>query len=323
MRVIVIGLGSMGKRRIRLIKQFNPDIEIIGVDSREDRRDETQALYRIKTAQTIGECSAGAVAAFVCTSPLSHHLIITECLDRGMNVFTELNLVADDYDKNMKLASEKGLKLFLSSTILYREEVEYINNRVSRCRGNVNYTYHVGQYLPDWHPWESYKDFFVGDKRTNGCREFLAIELPWIQKVFGEISRVEVRKSKNSKLNIEYSDNYVLLIEHKTGAKGTLAVDIVSRKAVRNLEIFGEELYLTWDGSGDGLYDYDIEAKEDRKVGLYDEVDHQEGYNKSIVENAYFKEVETFFSYIEEKTRPEYGFAEDKKTIEWLDIIEG
>lgn len=323
MKVIVIGLGSMGKRRIRLIKQYDSAIEIIGVDSREDRRKEVQALHGIKVAESIGECCEDTVAAFICTSPLSHHTIITECLNHGLHVFTELNLVADDYAKNMQLASENGLKLFLSSTILYRDEVKYIGRRVSESRSNVNYTYHVGQYLPDWHPWENYKDFFVGDKRTNGCREFFAIELPWIQKVFGEIEHVEVRKSKNSSLNLDYYDNYILLLEHKTGAKGTFAVDVISRKAVRNLEIFSEDLYLSWDGSGNGLHDYDIEAKEERRVELYETVEHQVGYNKSIVENAYLCEVETFFAYIKGEKTPEYGFAEDKKTIEWLDVIEG
>jgi len=32
MKVLVIGLGSMGKRRIRLLKILNPHIDIIGVD---------------------------------------------------------------------------------------------------------------------------------------------------------------------------------------------------------------------------------------------------------------------------------------------------
>ena len=323
MKVIVIGLGSMGKRRIRLIRQFDETIEIVGVDAREDRRKDAQSLYHIETAESIEECRNEAVAAFVCTSPLSHHVIITECLNQGLHVFTELNLVADDYDKNMQLASEKGLKLFLSSTILYRDEVKYINKRVASSKSKVNYTYHVGQYLPDWHPWENYKDFFVGDARTNGCREFLAIELPWIQKVFGEISAVEVRKSKNSSLNLSYNDNYMILMEHKSGAKGTLAVDVLSRKAVRNLEIYSEDLYLSWDGSGNGLYDYDIEKKENRHVELYEKVDHQDGYNQSIVENADLSEVETFFAYIAGEKIPEYGFAEDKKTIKYLDLIEG
>ncbi len=323
MKVIVIGLGSMGKRRIRLIKQFDSTIKIVGVDSREDRRKEAHSLHGIETVEKVEECSQDALAAFVCTSPLSHHIIIAECLKLGLHVFTELNLVADDYEKNIKLACEKGLKLFLSSTILYRDEVKYIDSRVKKSKSTVNYTYHVGQYLPDWHPWENYKDFFVGDKRTNGCREFFAVELPWLQKVFGEIANIEVKKSKNSSLNLEYNDNYILLIEHTTGAKGTLAVDVISRKAVRNLEIFSEDLYLSWDGSGNGLYEYDIDAKEDRRIELYEKVDHQEGYNKSIVENAYLSEVEMFFAYIEGRKTPVYGFTEDKKTIEWLDVIEG
>ena len=322
MKVIVIGLGSMGKRRIRLIRQYNPKMEIVGVDAREDRRLEAQTLYGIETAQTFDGAGRGAVAAFVCTSPLSHHIIITECLKEGLHVFTELNLVADGYEKNMKLAKEKGLKLFLSSTLLYREEIKYIERRVAESENKVSYTYHVGQYLQDWHPWENYRDFFVGDRRTNGCREFLAIELPWLQVVFGNIENIEVRKSRISSLNIEYADNYILLMEHVNGIKGMFAVDVITRKAVRNLEIFGENLYISWDGSATGLYEYDIAAREDRRIELYDRIDHLAGYNKSIVENAYLDEIKTFFEFIEEKNTPVYGFKEDKKTIKWLDKIE-
>ena len=53
MKVIVIGLGSMGKRRIRLIRQLDETIEIVGVDSREDRRRDAQSLYHIGTAESI------------------------------------------------------------------------------------------------------------------------------------------------------------------------------------------------------------------------------------------------------------------------------
>lgn len=323
MKVIVIGLGSMGKRRIRLTKQYDSEIEIIGVDSRDDRRNEVRTLYGIETASDIADCIQDTMAVFICTPPLTHHILITKCLSYGVHVFTELNLVADDYKKNIKLAKEKRLVLFLSSTLLYRDEVHYIGRRVQEVNHNVNYTYHVGQYLPDWHPWENYKDFFVGDKKTNGCREFFAIELPWIQKVFGAIKNVEVRKSKKSSLHIDYDDNYLLLIEHDTGISGTMAVDVISRKAVRNLEVFGEEMYLSWDGSATGLYEYDKNSKADKNVQFYDTVDQLSDYNKTIVENAYLNEIKTFFELIAQKTESIYGFQEDMETIKWLDRIEG
>ena len=38
MNIMVIGLGSMGKRRIRLIHELYPEYLIYGIDEREDRR---------------------------------------------------------------------------------------------------------------------------------------------------------------------------------------------------------------------------------------------------------------------------------------------
>ena len=39
MNVLVIGLGSMGKRRIRLISEMYPMYDLYGVDNRKDRRE--------------------------------------------------------------------------------------------------------------------------------------------------------------------------------------------------------------------------------------------------------------------------------------------
>ena len=38
MNIVVIGLGSMGRRRIRLIQKYNKMFNIIGVDVDESRR---------------------------------------------------------------------------------------------------------------------------------------------------------------------------------------------------------------------------------------------------------------------------------------------
>ncbi len=321
MRVLVVGLGSMGKRRIRLIKKLDAETKIVGVDSNPSRRDEAAELFGIETAESI-EAAGKADAAFVCTSPLSHAAIIKTCLERGMHIFTELNLVSDGYAENIELADKKGLVLFLSSTFLYRDEVRYIANCVKNNEGALNYTYHIGQYLPDWHPWENYKDYFVGDKRTNGCREIMAIELPWLTTLFGGVNGFSAIKSKNTALNIDYNDNYLVTLEHESGTKGALAVDVVSRKAVRNLEIFGENLYLSWDGSPTGLYKYDFETKQNVNIDLYENVDKLEGYSAFVIENAYSNEIATFFDCVAGKAKAEYGFNEDFATLELIDGIE-
>ena len=325
--IVVIGLGSMGKRRIRLIRNIDKNIIIYGVDSNAERCQQIFEEYHIKTypklKNAIYESEQRPEAAVISTSPLSHAAIIEECLDENLHVFTELNLVSDRYEENIQKAKEKGKILFLSSTFLYREEIQYIQKQVKECKSPVNYTYHIGQYLPDWHPWESYKNFFVGDRRTNGCREIFAIELPWLQKTFGEIISYRVIKGKCTNLNIDYPDTYHLLLEHENGSMGSLQVDVVSRKAVRNLEVYSEGMYLTWNGSPTGLSFYDFEKKEDQNVLLYQEIQHMEGYSSFIIENAYQNELQAFMKEISGQNASRYSFEDDMTTLQLIDKIEG
>ena len=47
MNIIVVGLGSMGKRRIRLLKRIKPECTIIGVDSNTERASAVKEEYGI------------------------------------------------------------------------------------------------------------------------------------------------------------------------------------------------------------------------------------------------------------------------------------
>ena len=119
MKLLIVGLGSMGKRRARLTKGIDAAIQIVGVDTAEGRRDEALRLGLADAAYaTIGKAVAAEHpdAALVCTAPLAHAAVIGELLDHDLPVFTELNLVSDGYRENMAKAAAKKLPLFLSST---------------------------------------------------------------------------------------------------------------------------------------------------------------------------------------------------------------
>lgn len=322
MNIVVIGLGSMGKRRIRLIKRNYPEFNIYGVDKREDRRKEVESEFHIYCSDSIENLNSkfSINVAFVCTAPLSHDSIISECLKRKWHVFTELNLVSDGYEKNIKLARENGCKLFLSSTFYYREEIKYIKEYIKN--NNWNYNYHIGQYLPDWHPWETYKDFFVGDVRTNGCREIMAIEFPWLTAVFGKVEKFNVISNKISSLNIEYNDNYLIQLVHENGNKGNIIVDVVSPVAVRRFEAYSESKYIRWNGTPDSLKQYDKESDHLKKVTLNEIEEHKDEYRQFVVENAYANEIKEFFDVVLLNKIPLYGFEQDLEILELIDELE-
>ena len=320
MRICVIGLGSMGKRRIRLLKIKNPELEIIGIDNNIERAKSVSIEYAINYASALSNISEKPDCAFVCTSPQFHAPIIQECLESNLHVFSEINLIDDKYDKNIRLAEQKGKVLFLSSTPLYKEEMQIIENKVKQNGKPCAYQYHVGQYLPDGHPWDNLENFFVSNKQTNGCRELLAIELPWIQHTFGKICAVNTEKTKLTDLKLDFPDTYLVQVRHSNGTIGNLTVDVVSRHAVRKLEIFNEDIYIRWDGTPESLYEKDIETGVLQQIpaGKYL---HEKGYSESINEYAYMKEIEEFFDVIKGK-EPLYSFEEDKEILKVIDSIE-
>lgn len=324
MKIIVIGLGSMGKRRIRLLSEHK-GIELFGIDSQKSRCDEVKEKFGIKCYASIAEAveSEHPNAAVISTSPLSHAAIIKECLQSNLHVFTEINLVSDGYEENMKLAKDRGLTLFLSSTFLYQAETLKIIEKVKSANvSKLNYIYHVGQYLPDWHPWESYNNYFIGNPKTNGCREILTIDLPWIVTAFGDIKSVQVMKSKNTDLNIDYNDNYLIMLEHESGAKGVFAADVVARKAVRHFEVYGEDLHVTWDGTPETLIGYNLDNKEDVALLTDLSAEHIEGYSNLIDENPYRDELNAFLAAMNENKRPMWDFEKDLSLLKWIDTIE-
>lgn len=329
MNIVVIGLGSMGKRRVRLLRQYTEmekkrDWHIIGIDSNGERCTECENLHGIETFSSLEEAGVKYKldAAVISTSPLTHAKIIEKCLKEGLHVFTELNLVDTGYESNLLLAQEKEKTLFLSSTFLYRKEIQYIKEKVKQINFGGMYRYHIGQYLPTWHPWENYKNFFVGNKETNACREILAIELPWLIECFGKIKGFYSTHRKVSGLDIDYDDSYQIILEHESGVVGCLTADIVTPKTGRELELWQEKFCITWKGTPDTLMEYDADRDTMQEVFVYEKVDHQSGYNQFIIENAYYDELVNYIQTIQGKARPKYSFESDRDILKLIDKIE-
>ncbi len=322
MRALIIGYGSMGKRRIRILKRLVPDISFICVDTNQERLKQIEADGYSGKANLNEALGMKPDFAFVCTSPGHHGGIMLDIVKAGIDVFTELNLIADHYEEIMRLSEEKKAKIFMSSTMLYDKQIIAIQNEIKKYNEPKTYLYHVGQYLPSWHPWESYKDFFIGQKQTNGCREILAIQMPWLIRSFGRIKNISCVTQKNTKLEIDYDDTYLITIEHENGCSGVFVCDVLSRNAVNYLEIMGESIHIMWNGTPETLSRYDIDEKKMVKMISYESIEHIKGYADLISEEPYYDEVRAFLDYIKNDQEPIYTLNDDKYIIGIIDKIE-
>lgn len=313
----------MGKRRIRLLQKIDPTIQLIGMDLNMQRTQEASATLLIETTTSLEEALRQADACLVCTAPITHASIIKTCLQANKHVFTELNLVADGYENLMALAKQNHLTLFLSSSMLYRKEIAYITEHC-QDKENLTYSYHVGQYLPDWHPWETIENFFVSNKRTNGCRELFAIELPWLIETFGNIIQTQVVQAKKSSLALDYPDTYQVLVTHERGNSGMLWIDVVCRVACRQLKVSSEHLHLVWNGTPDSLTHHFVTDNTISKsdVTVYESVQKDGNYQSSVIENMYIDELLNFLGVMDGTQTPRYCFEKDIVVLDIIDRIE-
>ena len=70
---VIVGLGSMGKRRVRCLKRLGIS-EITGFDPRPDRREETNSKYGIDTLDDWDRAKRLPVNAWIISTPPDTHI---------------------------------------------------------------------------------------------------------------------------------------------------------------------------------------------------------------------------------------------------------
>jgi predicted dehydrogenase len=219
--IIVIGLGSMGKRRIRNLKAIGQS-DIVGVDKRPDRRDEVAKLHGIDTFSDLDEAltKRKPVAFVISVPPDAHHTYMKKAVSLNIPAFIEASVVDTDLADVLKSAKEKNVFLAPSCTLYFHPAIKKIKEILeSKELGVVsNILYHSGQYLPDWHTYEHVRDYYVSNKATGGGREIVPFELTWITLILGLPQRVVGFYKKTIEIEgaSDIDDTYNILLDYKS-----------------------------------------------------------------------------------------------------------
>lgn len=323
MRFLIVGLGSMGKRRIRCLKALGYK-DIIGFDLRKDGKKEAEEKYNIKTIDNIEILNFDEIdSVIISTPPDKHNEYIRLAIEKKKPTFVEASVILDGLEELNSLAKIKKVFIAPSCTLKFHPAIKDIKNMVKSGKyGKVtNFSYHSGQYLPDWHPWESVKDFYVSKRETGGCREIVPFELTWIVEIVGFPKNITGLYGKTMDVGADIDDTYVISMDFG-GIYGNMTIDVVSRYATRSLILNLEygQIVWRWDENVVKLYD----AINQRWIYYhYPEGQAMEGYNKNIIENMYVEELKSFIdAIINGEGKFPNSLDEDIKVLKLLHKIE-
>ena len=138
-KVAVIGLGSMGKRRIRNLKALGFE-KIYGFDLREDRKLSSKQQYGIQVISSIEDLiSEKFDALIISTPPDTHHIYMKIAIDYRIPAFIEASVLDTDFNDIIRL-SEKYKCLTHSYIAKVEGPLDEMIERVET--GNSSSTYH-------------------------------------------------------------------------------------------------------------------------------------------------------------------------------------
>ena len=297
MNFLVVGLGSMGKRRIRCLKALGYSL-ISGFDRRADRREEAASAYGISTFDDFEQAmdTSHPHALIISVPPDVHHVYMKAAVEQGIHFFVEASVVDTDIDGIDASAKRAGIVAAPSATLRFHPGIKLIHSIVeSGILGALsNVMYHCGQYLPDWHPYEKVSEYYVSNPLTGGAREIVPFELTWLLSIFGQPKTVvgNVRKTIDIEGAEKIDDTYNCLLDFGKYL-AVVTVDVVSRFATRRLLINGSEQQLRWEWDRNCVEVYEPGAKR-WKVHNYEALKAAPGYNVNIGEQMYIDELKSF-----------------------------
>lgn len=324
-KVLVVGLGSMGKRRIRCLKKLGIN-NIFGFDNRSDRNLESEKLYNIKTFNNFEEActTINPQILIISVSPAEHLKYMNLAIQNGIHFFVEASVLDDGLLDIIKELKSKNLVACPSSTLIFHPAIKMIKSIINSGElGKIsNILVHSGQFLPDWHVYENVSDFYVSNPLTGGAREIVPFELTWFTDIFGYPRRVAGNCRKTIHITgAEYiDDTYNALLDYGNFL-AVLTVDVVSRHATRRLLINGDvkQLIWSWDDNCIKIFDSHTNSWENR---IYQIEAAHDGYNKNITEEMYVEELGAFFEAVENNNQFVNNLEKDYNVLQLLYKIE-
>jgi predicted dehydrogenase len=303
-KFLQVGLGSMGKRRIRCLKALGQH-DITAFDPREDRRAEAEKLYGIRTTDSFEKGLEGADAVLVSTPPDLHYPFVKAATEAGKHNFCEANIITEGADEIGGLAAAKKVVAAPSATMRFHPLYQHLKSLIDggAIGKPLLLNFHMGNYILDWHPWEGL-NFYAGKKATGACREMVPFEFEWMQWIFGPVESVQCSHGHFLDLPTDMDDAYAIVARFKSGLLANVLVDVVARYAIREGKVLSQAGTLSWDFDTQRVRHYDGQSQNWRE--------HKAAGRGFNIEEMYVAEIDAWLKACRGEAAWEHTYAHDQ-----------
>lgn len=258
MKILVSGLGSVGQRHVRNLRaRFGNSIDIlahrvrglghvIGEDMTISTGRSVEDAYALRRAASLDEALAERPdVAFIC-NPTSLHVPTALAAARaGCHLFIEkpLSHTLDGIDTLMAEVRARRLVATVGYQLRFHPVLLRAHTLISEGAIGAVRTVRAefGEYLPDAHPYEDYRDSYAARASLGGGVILCYIhEVDYLCWLFGTPRRVYTVGGTLGELGIDVEDTAITSLQFEDEIRVKLQLSFLQRPATRTCTIIGD-----------------------------------------------------------------------------------
>lgn len=283
MKALFCGLGSIGQRHLRNLRTIlGEGVEVLAYRGRGRnlvlnpdmtvRTDaDLESTYNIRSFESLDDALSAKPDVVFITNPNALHIPVALAAARaGCHLFIEKPL--SDSNEGLgdliKLVERKGLVAFVAYQFRFHPGLALMRSLIKSGRLGRLASAHIvnGEYLPDWHPYEDYRETHPAQRSMGGgCLSIQTHELDYAVWLFGMPRRVFAVGGQVSRLEVDVEDSVNVLLQCDYQGR-PLAVhvhlDYLQRPPQRLCEIVGDAGKARYDYYANQVEFYDTQTRE-------------------------------------------------------------
>ncbi len=252
MKFLIAGLGSIGRRHLRnLLAQGETDI-LLYRTHRSTMPDDELADFPVET--DLAAALAHKPDAVIISNPTALHLdIAIPAAEAGCHLLLEkpISHSLDRVETLVGTAERRGSKALVGFQFRYHPTLRAIRQKLADgvLGKPLSVRVHWGEYLPDWHPWEDYRQGYAARPDLGGGVILtLCHPLDYVRMLFGEVAQLWCFAG-NEGLGLPVEDAAEIGLRFQNGMLGSVHVNYNQRPPKHDMEIVGTEGTIYWDNA--------------------------------------------------------------------------
>jgi glutamate-1-semialdehyde 2,1-aminomutase/spore coat polysaccharide biosynthesis protein SpsF len=252
-RALIVGCGSIGRRHARNLKSLG--VHQLGFcDTNPEALKECREELSGETFDDYGEALRRFLPdlVLICTPPVYHveealaalgaraHVFIEKPLSHESEGIQALIAEARRHDRNVQIGYNmrfhRGLQIL-------KELID--SGKIGRV---LWLSVEAGQYLPDWRPWQNYRESYSARyEQGGGIILDGSHELDYVCWLLGRPTEVTCRAEHLSSLDVDVEDSAWIYLSFPERRRAELHLDFVQRSYTRTCKVVGEIGTALWD----------------------------------------------------------------------------